>query len=83
MALLRCTSCRGSKNIMGMGMTLQKCKVCDGIGYVKEEPKAAIIIPKEEIKSLDEAVQKIQAAMIDDKQEVKHGRKEAKKEKGS
>lgn len=30
----RCPSCNGSKSIIGLGSMLQKCKACNGVGYL-------------------------------------------------
>jgi len=30
----RCDGCKGKKDIVGLGMLKDKCKVCNGIGYV-------------------------------------------------
>ncbi len=39
--LTKCTSCKGTKTLMGMGMIMKKCHYCDGVGY--KEHKAEII----------------------------------------
>jgi len=31
--IIRCTTCKGNKQVMGMGGLQHKCKVCSGIGY--------------------------------------------------
>ncbi len=29
----RCQTCNGTKQVMGLGMMLSKCKICDGTGF--------------------------------------------------
>lgn len=36
---MRCTVCRGSKEVLGMGATIVKCKACDGVGSVVDKDK--------------------------------------------
>jgi hypothetical protein len=31
----RCLTCRGTKEVMGLGLFPQKCTNCDGIGWTK------------------------------------------------
>lgn len=40
-SLLRCESCKGQKKIIKLGMMLEKCSLCDGIGFI-EKPISSI-----------------------------------------
>ena len=42
--IVRCESCCGRKNIMGLGGMMQKCEVCHGVGHVllKKEAKKEV-----------------------------------------
>lgn len=37
----RCKCCRGAKEIRGLGLIMQKCPVCKGIGHI--ESKSEVI----------------------------------------
>lgn len=39
MSNIRCDSCLGAKQVLGLGLIMRDCEVCEGIGYVKEEQK--------------------------------------------
>lgn len=47
MAFDKCETCRGRKEIMGIGGMKKKCHVCSGVGYVsineKEEEKEVVV----------------------------------------
>lgn len=48
---IRCSACRGTKKYIALGNLLKDCKVCQGIGFVKEEDVPTI--NKKEVSSND------------------------------
>jgi DnaJ-class molecular chaperone len=37
MTTKHCPACRGTKNVMGLGLIYHDCTACHGVGFVKDE----------------------------------------------
>ena len=48
----RCSTCGGTKSVMGLGMIMHKCKECKGLGYhmqADEQDEDAFLNEKQDI----------------------------------